>query len=168
MLARLSFDCLLRRQTVIGEAAQPLSICIMPFGYNLDMKPTAVLAGEHFEFRDGKLYLNGILNTFTAESFPAIAVFDALFQFALDAEDFGETVLSDWVLVGPDGEEAQGPEQEFTLPVQAPGVITGWHRILKCQLGIKEPGNHELRLRVNGNVVATIPFNMNQGRASPP
>ena len=127
------------------------------------MKPTAVLAGEHFEFRDGKLYLNGIINTFDAASFPTRVSFDALFLFALEAEDFGKTVLSDWTLVGPDGQEFQGPTEEFTLPIQAPGVITGWHRILPFKgIGIVGPGTYELRLRVDGVEMATMPFNVNQ------
>lgn len=127
------------------------------------MKPTAVLAGEHIEFRDGKLYMNGVINTFDAASFPTKVSFDALFLFALEAEDFGTTVLSDWILVSPDGQEVQGPKEEFTLPIQPPGVITGWHRILPFR-GIKivDPGTYELRLRVNGVEMATMPFNVNQ------
>ena len=63
------------------------------------MRLQAALLGDHFEFRDEKLYLDGVHNTLTTTSFPTLASFHVIFMFELDVEEFGKEVSTAWAIM---------------------------------------------------------------------
>lgn len=125
------------------------------------MRVQAALLGDHFEVRDEKLYLDGVHNTFTTTSFPTRASFYVIFMFELDVEEFGKEVSTAWAIMDPDGRTVELAPEPFTLPSEAPGVITGWYRIIPfVDFRFVEAGVHEVQFRVDGAIVGKIPLNI--------
>lgn len=140
----------------MGEFYQGLISCIVAI-----VRLQAALAGDHFELRDRKLYLEGVHNSFTTKSFPTRATFDVIFMFALDVEEFGNDVSTAWAIMDPDGRTVELPPENFALPSEAPGVITGWYRILPfVDFQFVEAGVHEVQFRVDGSIVGTLSLNI--------
>ena len=121
------------------------------------------MLGDKIEFRDGKLYLDGVHNTFTTGSFPTRASFYVIFMFELDVEEFGKEISTAWLIMDPDGRAVELAPEAFTLPSTTPGDINGWFRILPfVDFQFVEAGVHEVQFRVDGAIVGTIPLIVNQ------
>ena len=82
-------------------------------------------------------------------------------MFDLEAEDYGNEIMSDCLIMDPDGQTIGLPPESFKLPERDPGEINGWFRILPfLGVGFSQPGIHEIQLRVDGEVVAHVSMNL--------